>query len=75
VLGAVFVTVLPLAIQDILTRFDDVIPVDDPAAFTSQLRLALFGALIMAFMVIEPEGLHRIWRAVKNYFGHWPFSY
>ena len=53
----------------------DVIPVDDVAAFTSQLRLALFGALIMLFMVIEPEGLHRIWRAVKNYFRHWPFSY
>ena len=75
VFGAVFVTVLPLAIQDLLTRFDDVIPVDDPAAFTSQLRLVLFGALIMLFMVIEPEGLHRIWRTVKNYFGHWPFSY
>jgi branched-chain amino acid transport system permease protein len=75
VLGAVFVTVLPLAIQDLLTRFDDLVPVDDVAAFTSQLRLTLFGALIMVFMVIEPEGLHRIWRAVKNYFGHWPFSY
>jgi branched-chain amino acid transport system permease protein len=75
VLGAVFVTVLPLAIQDLLTRFNGLFGVNDVAAFTSQLRLALFGALIMVFMVIEPEGLHRIWRAVKNYFGHWPFSY
>jgi branched-chain amino acid transport system permease protein len=75
VLGAVFVTVLPLAIQELLTRYNDLIPVDDVAAFTSQLRLALFGGLIMLFMVIEPEGLHRIWRSVKNYFGHWPFSY
>jgi branched-chain amino acid transport system permease protein len=75
VFGAVFVTILPLAVQDLLTRFDDVLPVDDVAAFTSQLRLALFGALIMLFMVIEPEGLHRMWRAVKNYFRHWPFSY
>ena len=29
----------------------------------------------MLFMVIEPEGLHRMWRAVKNYFRLWPFSY
>ncbi len=75
VLGAVFVTVLPLLVQDVLTRFQDNIPVDDVPAFTSQLRLALFGALIMLFMVIEPEGLHRLWRTVKNYFRHWPFSY
>ena len=75
VFGAVFVTVLPLLVEDLLTRFHDVIPVDDVPAFTSQLRLALFGALIMLFMVIEPEGLHRLWRTIKNYFRHWPFSY
>jgi branched-chain amino acid transport system permease protein len=74
-LGAAFVVVLPLLVQDLLTRYGDALPVDDVAAFTSQLRLSLFGALIMLFMVAEPEGLHRMWRAVKNYFRHWPFSY
>jgi branched-chain amino acid transport system permease protein len=75
VLGAAFVTMLPLLIEDVLTRFDDAIPVDDVAAFTSQVRLAVFGALIMLFMVIEPEGLSRMWRAVKNYLRFWPFAY
>jgi branched-chain amino acid transport system permease protein len=75
VFGAVFVTILPLLVQDLLTRFKGSIPVDDVPAFTSQLRLALFGALIMLFMVIEPEGLYRMWRATKNYFRFWPFKY
>jgi branched-chain amino acid transport system permease protein len=29
----------------------------------------------MLFMVIEPEGLYRMWRAIKNYFRFWPFKY
>jgi branched-chain amino acid transport system permease protein len=75
VFGAVFVTVLPFVVQDVLTRLQGSIPVNDVPAFISQLRLVLFGALIMLFMVIEPEGLHRMWRAVKNYFRFWPFSF
>jgi branched-chain amino acid transport system permease protein len=75
VFGAIFVTVLPLAVQDLLTRFKSLVPVNDVPAFISQLRLVVFGALIMIFMVIEPEGLHRMWRAVKNYFRFWPFSF
>jgi branched-chain amino acid transport system permease protein len=25
--------------------------------------------------VVEPEGLNRLWRNVRNYFRTWPFSY
>jgi branched-chain amino acid transport system permease protein len=62
-------------VQELLTRFKSLVPVNDVPAFISQLRLVVFGALIMIFMVIEPEGLHRMWRAVKNYFRYWPFSF
>ena len=40
-----------------------------------QLRLVLFGGLIIFFLVIEPEGLNRLWRNIRNYFRVWPFSY
>ena len=39
------------------------------------LRLTLFGILIIFFLVVEPEGLNRLWRNIRNYFRVWPFSY
>ena len=39
------------------------------------LRLILFGALIIFFLVVEPEGLNRLWRNVRTYFRIWPFAY
>ena len=26
-------------------------------------------------LVVEPEGLNRLWRNIRNYFRVWPFSY
>ena len=39
------------------------------------LRLMMFGALIIFFLVVEPEGLNRLWRNIRNYFRIWPFAY
>ena len=39
------------------------------------LRLMLFGALIIGFLIVEPEGLNRLWRNIRSYFRVWPFAY
>ena len=39
------------------------------------LRLILFGGLIIFFLVVEPEGLNRLWRNIRSYFRVWPFAY
>ena len=39
------------------------------------LRLVMFGGLIVLFLVVEPEGLNRLWGNIRNYFRMWPFSY
>ena len=39
------------------------------------LRLVIFGALIIFFLIVEPEGLARLWRNIRSYFRVWPFSY
>jgi len=39
------------------------------------LRLILFGVLIIVFLVVEPEGLNRLWRNIRSYFRVWPFAY
>ena len=32
-------------------------------------------ALIIFFLVVEPDGLNRLWRNIRNYFRIWPFAY
>jgi len=39
------------------------------------VRLMMFGALIIFFLVVEPEGLKRRWRNIRNSFRIWPFTY
>ncbi len=39
------------------------------------LNQAIFGLLIVLFLVFEPRGLAAVWLRVKAYFKAWPFSY
>ena len=41
----------------------------------SGLRLGVFGGLIVFFLIVEPEGLNRLWSNIRSYFRVWPFSY
>ncbi len=75
IFGAVFVVVLPFLLKDILHDFRGIIPVRDIDTFVAQLELMVFGGLIVLFLMLEPEGLNRLWRNVKDYFRVWPFSY
>ncbi len=76
VLGAAFITMLPIVIRWSVEAFGGVFL--DPShlpAITASLKLVIFGSLIIFFLVVEPEGLNRLWRNIRNYFRVWPFSY
>jgi branched-chain amino acid transport system permease protein len=76
VFGAVFVTLLPILVRRFLEAFGGYfLDPSDLAAIVPSLRLAIFGGLIIFFLVVEPEGLNRLWRKARNYFRTWPFSY
>jgi branched-chain amino acid transport system permease protein len=38
-------------------------------------NVAIFGLLIVVFLIFEPLGLYGIWLRVKTYWKRWPFSY
>lgn len=38
-------------------------------------NVALYGILIIVFLIFEPLGLYGIWLNIKSYFQRWPFSY
>jgi branched-chain amino acid transport system permease protein len=39
------------------------------------IQLLLFGVVIVAFLLLEPRGLARLWGRIKDYFRIWPFRY
>jgi branched-chain amino acid transport system permease protein len=76
IFGAMFVTLLPIVLRLLLENVGSLVFSDSELAnVISGTRLAVFGALIIFFLVVEPEGLNRLWRNVRNYFRVWPFSY
>jgi branched-chain amino acid transport system permease protein len=76
VFGAIFVTLLPIAIRLVMEAFGGLFFSQQAVLnFIPNLRLILFGLLIIVFLVVEPEGLNRLWRNIRNYFRVWPFAY
>lgn len=76
IFGAVFVTLLPILVRRVLETFGGYfMDASSLAATIPSLRLGIFGMLIIFFLVVEPEGLNRLWRKVRGYFRAWPFSY
>ncbi|MEZ4657750.1 MAG: branched-chain amino acid ABC transporter permease [Caldilineaceae bacterium] len=71
--GAIFMTLLPAFLSNVGGSLQGLIPgIDQYIAF---IRQAVFGIVIILFLVFEPEGIAKIWRNVKDYFRLWPFSY
>ena len=76
IFGAVFITLLPIVIRTLMENVGSLFFTESElASVISGTRLAVFGGLIIFFLVIEPEGLNRLWRNVRSYFRVWPFSY
>ncbi len=76
VLGALFITAVPFLIEEWSDRIPGVATEAGESGITVfALNQALFGVLIIAFLVIEPRGLAALWMRIKVYFLAWPFSY
>ena len=76
IFGAIFVTLLPIVLRVLLENAGSLIFSEGELAnVISGTRLAVFGGLIIFFLIVEPEGLNRLWRNIRSYFRVWPFSY
>lgn len=71
--GAAFMTLLPAVLNNLGMAFKDSLPLLEE--WIPYLQQALFGLIIILFLVLEPRGLHKLWQDIKNYFKLWPFSY
>ncbi|MGD9894413.1 MAG: branched-chain amino acid ABC transporter permease [Dehalococcoidia bacterium] len=70
VFGAIFIIVVPILVRDRV-----VLPVADTIPRLHQyfdfVREVLFGVLIIAFIILEPEGLYKLWLRLKAAVLHW----
>lgn len=73
--GAIFIQLLPILLDIVGSWIGGTFFGGASYEFINQLKTFTFGALIILFLVVEPEGLNRLWRNTKDYFRVWPFSY
>jgi branched-chain amino acid transport system permease protein len=75
-LGAAFVVLLPRLVQEIPRLLPFVEGGSTGGVITTfQLETLLFGAGIVAFMILEPRGIFGMWVRTRTYWKAWPFSY
>ncbi len=70
-LGAAFIVLVPI----FLTNAPHLIGLPMPVALQKQLELMVFGALIIFFLMVEPNGLARLWQVAKEKLRLWPFPH
>ncbi|NWG22983.1 MAG: branched-chain amino acid ABC transporter permease [Pseudorhodoplanes sp.] len=72
ILGAIFMTMVPEVLKfgaGLVTPF-----YPDALALLAPVRTIVFGALIVGFLIFEPQGLAEIWRRIRRFFHLWPFK-
>jgi branched-chain amino acid transport system permease protein len=76
IIGAVFLTALPRLIEAGSSYLPFIATQGGGKGITIfSFNQALFGLLIIGFLLFEPRGMVEIWRRLKRYFQAWPFSY
>jgi branched-chain amino acid transport system permease protein len=70
-LGAGFMTLLPIFINQIMLVFLERVPSD----IRANSEAIVFGGLIVFFLIVEPYGMARLWRTIKQKMRLWPFPY
>ena len=70
-LGAAFIILVPIVLNQIPRWLG--LPVS--TATISHVEFMVFGAMIVLFLIAEPNGLARLWATAKEKLRLWPFPY
>jgi branched-chain amino acid transport system permease protein len=71
-LGAGFILLLPIFLSLLM---HGIFGTNVDASVTSAIELIVFGVLIIAFLILEPHGLARLWQLTKERLRLWPFPH
>ena len=70
-LGAAFIVLVPI----FLTNVPHLVGLALPVALQKQIELMVFGGLIIFVLIVEPNGLARLWQISKEKLRLWPFPH
>ena len=73
VYGAFFMMVVPVVLNELIFAVGDRVPF--LVSRLPAIENAVFGLVIVLFLLFEPRGLDRIWQRMKDYVRFWPFRY
>ena len=73
--GAAFILLMPGQINALIAGLAKLAGVDIGVETLAHLPYAVYGALIVGFLLIEPMGLGKLYANVRNYLLVWPFGY
>ena len=71
IIGAAFITIVPI----FLTNVPRVIGLTVAVDRSKNIEAIIFGGLILFFLIVEPQGLARLWQIGKEKLRRWPFPY
>ena len=74
-LGAGFITLVPIFLNLGTTFISDRFDIEISHALVSNMELITFGGLIIFFLIVEPNGLARLWQIAKEKLRLWPFPH
>ena len=74
-LGAAFITLFPIFLSIVSGGISHAFGIEISHALVSNLELIIFGGLIIFFLIVEPQGLARLWQITKEKLRLWPFPH
>jgi branched-chain amino acid transport system permease protein len=74
-LGAAFITLLPIFLNLISDWIAGTFKLEISHALVSNTEAIIFGGLIIFFLIVEPNGLARLWQIAKEKLRLWPFPH
>jgi branched-chain amino acid transport system permease protein len=73
--GSAFIVLLPVFLNIFVHFMESAVGHTLPSGIGSSVELMVFGSLIMFFLIVEPQGLARLWQIGKEKLRLWPFPH
>src|SRR6476661_8419365 len=74
-LGAAFITLFPILLNVVSRLIEAILGIEMSFAAVSNAEAIIFGGLIIFFLIVEPNGLARLWQIGKEKLRLWPFPH
>src|SRR6185503_14740666 len=74
-LGAAFITLFPILLNFVSKGLESLLGIEMDHAMVSNTEAIIFGGLIIFFLIVEPNGLARMWQIAKEKLRLWPFPH